>query len=346
MASLMARRGPILPGAARNGALGVLLAGVALMAQPLAAQDTHLLVVGGLGGDAEYRGLFHEWATTLVDAAVQAGVSEERITYLSEKPERDAATIDGESRKEDVSAAIDALAESTASGDVVFIVLIGHGSFRDSEARFNLPGPDLTAAEYAKLLEGLAGRDVVFVNSASASGPFVEALSGPGRTVITATRSGTEKNQTRFGGYFVDGLANAAADTDKNGRVSVLEAFTYARLETERSYETANRLATEHALLDDNGDGEGSGEPSGDGDGSRAGALYFGTGQAAVLAEQSGDSVLVRLQSDKRALEGRIQELRGLQGSLAPDVYQQRLEDLLVELALVDRSIRERAGGG
>lgn len=313
--------------------------------QPVAAQETHLLIVGGLGGDAEYRQLFHEWATGLMDAALQAGVDAERITYLAEKPERDPARIDGESRKEDVGAALSALADSSAGGDVVFVVLIGHGSFRDGEARFNLPGPDLTAAEYATLLDGLAGREVVFVNGASASGPFVEALSGPGRTVITATRTGTERNQTRFAGFFVDGLANATADVDKNGRVSVLEAFNYARLETERSYETANRIATEHALLDDDGDGEGSGDPATGTDGARAGALYFGSGQAAVLAEQSGDTVLVRLQAEKRALEEQIQELQTQQETLTPDEYQQRLEELLVELALVDRSIRDRTGG-
>lgn len=314
-------------------------------ATSLAAQDTHLLVVGGLGGDAEYRALFHEWASKLIDAAGSAGVQEEHTTYLGEKPERDPALFDGEARKEDVTAAITALGESTAAGDVVFVVLIGHGSFRDSEARFNLPGPDLTAAEYSKLLEGLAGREVVFVNTASASGPFVESLSGPGRAVITATRTGTERNQTRFGGFFVDGLANGAADVDKNGRVSVVEAFEYARLETERSYQTANRMATEHALLDDNGDGEGSGEPVEGGDGTRAGTLFFGSGAAAVLAEQSGDTVLVRLQAEKRDLEDQIQKLRGVQETLEPDEYQRQLEELLVELALVDRSIRERTAG-
>lgn len=315
------------------------------LASPAGAQEDHLLVVGGLGGDAEYRALFHEWATDLVEAARSAGIPGENIRYLSEKPERDPARIHGDARKEDVSAALASIARRSSAGDRVFVVLIGHGSFRNGEARFNLPGPDLTAREYGAALDALAGRDVVFVNTASASGPFIEALSGPGRTIITATRSGTEQNQTRFGGYFVAALTDGAADVDKNGRVSVLEAYRYARIETERSYQSANRLATEHALLDDDGDGTGTGETGEAGDGARARGLFFGSGVAARLAEEAGDTTLVRLQREKVALEARIQELRTLQGTLEPATYQARLEELLVELAVLDRSIRARSGG-
>ena len=328
-----------------RGGVALLFVALCGSAGPLAGQADHLLIVGGLGGDAEYRTLFHTWATDLADAAAAAGIPESNIRYLAEKPERAPGRIQGDARKEDVTAALDALASESSAGDRVFIVLIGHGSFRNGEARFNLPGPDLTAAEYGTALDELAGREIVFINTASASGPFVEALSGPGRTVITATRSGTEQNQTRFGGYFVAALTDGAADVDKNGRISVLEAFDFARIETGRSYERENRLATEHALLDDDGDGDGSGEPGPEGDGARARGLYFGTGAAAVLAAESGDTTLVRLQREKADLEARIQQLRDLQGSLEPNEYQRRLEDLLVELAVLDRSIRARTGG-
>ncbi len=334
-----------LPRRVLRAGIWAVLPALAVMGQAEAQQpESHLLVIGGLGGDAEYRALFHQWASDLIEGAARAGIDRSRITYLAEKPERDADRIDGESRREGVEAALRRLTETTTPGDRVFIVLIGHGSFRDSEARFNLPGQDLTAKEYDALLAGLADREVVFVNTASASGPFIEALAGPGRVIVTATRSGRESNQTRFGGFFVAALAEDGADVDKNGRVSVLEAFQYARAETERSYASANRIATEHALFDDDGDGEGSAEPADGGDGARAAAWFFGPGRASVAAAASGDTVLVRLHGQKRDVEARIQALQDRRDTLDPTEYRDLLEELLVELALVDRQIREREG--
>ena len=144
---------------------------------------------------------------------------------------------------------------------MIFVTLIGHGSFAGGTARFNLPGPDLSAADFNAMLQKLPTKQIVFVNTSSSSGPFVEALSGPGRTIVTATRNGAEQYATLFGGFFVDALTSDAADADKNKRVSVLEAFNYAKAEVARAYEREGLLATEHALLDDNGDKEGSQAP-------------------------------------------------------------------------------------
>jgi len=228
------------------------------IAVPAAAQQTHILVVAGLGGDPGYTTKFHEWATTLLDAAANRyEVPLDNLTYLGETPSLAPETIADRSSRENVEAAIDAIATRAEPGDHVVIVLFGHGSFTDA-ARINLPGRDLSADDFAVFLDRLAVEHVTFVNTASASGPFVEKLSGKGRVVMTATRTGGERNASVFGGYFVEAFADGEADADQNkdNRVSMLEAFVFARLRVEQSYDADGRLATEHALLDDNGDGE------------------------------------------------------------------------------------------
>ena len=133
------------------------------------------------------------------------------------------------------------------------------------------------------MLRRLPTRNVVFVNTSSSSGPFVEELSGPGRTIITATRNGAEQFTTLFGGYFVEAFSAEGADADKNKRVSMLEAFRYAKGEVTRAYEREGLLATEHALLDDNGDKQGSQDPMPTGaDGKLAAAMSLGSAADAV----------------------------------------------------------------
>ena len=128
------------------------------------------------------------------------------------------------------------------------MVLIGHGTFTGNVAKFNLPGPDMTAADFEPLLAKVKSKHVVFVNTASASGPFVETLAGPGRTIVAATRNGAERFATLFGGYFVDALAGIEADADKNSRTSVLEAFNFAKREVGVAYEREGILGTEHPI--------------------------------------------------------------------------------------------------
>ena len=202
------------------------------------AQQTHLLVITGLGGDPEYTQQFHQWATTLIDAArTRYEVPSEGITYLGEKPDLAPNLITDRSTRENVEAAIQSIADRASSGDHVVIVFFGHGSFTDA-ARINLPRRDLSAEEFASLLDKLDGQQVTFVNTASASGPFVEWLSGDGRTVMTATKTGGERNAAVFGGYFVDAFSagEEEADQNKDRRVSMLEAFTYARARVVQSY--------------------------------------------------------------------------------------------------------------
>jgi hypothetical protein len=243
--------------------------------------------------------------------------------------------------RERVLASLQDMTRRTRSGDLVVIFLAGHGSHEGAESRINLPGPDLTAAELGVALEPLNDRRVVIVNAASASGDFLPVLSKNGRVVITATKGPYERNATRFGGQFVAAFAAEGADADKNGLVSILEAFLYARRETGRIYESDNRLLTEHAVLDDNGDRQGSAAPGAEGqDGALARTLYLGSAPATRVA--ATDSAGVRIEREARDLETRINALRGRKATMKEEEYQSQLEALLVELALRNEALRAR----
>jgi hypothetical protein len=308
---------------------------------------TFLLVVVGLAGDPEHGKTFQAWGNTLAQAGERLGVAAERLVYLAEPEAAGAIRTSGRATREEITKAMDRFAKEAGPEDVIFITLIGHGSYNGGMARFNLPGPDMAPADFDALLDKLPTKQVVFVNTASASGPFVEALSGPGRTIVTATRSGAEQYATLFGGYFVDALTSAAADLDKNTRVSVLEAFNFARAEVERAYEREGLLVTEHALLDDNGDKEGSQTPgvadkSGkvSADGKVASILSFGVAGDALPA----DPKLRQLYVERRDLERRLEALRLLKESMPPARYTAELESLATAIALKTREIRAAEG--
>ena len=313
----------------------------------LAAQNTHILLISGLGGDPEYTDAFHSWLSRFADAATEKhGIPPERITYLGEKTDLDPTRIRARSTGDNIRAAFVEITASMAPADEVVVLLAGHGTFRDGTARFNIPGPDLTPDEWSGLLAGLGDRRVTFVNTASASGPFVEALSGPNRTIITATRTGRERNMTRFGLHFVDAFADDGADADKDSRISMLEAFGYALREVQREYEGDNQILTEHAVLDDNGDREGSREMDDlEGDGALA-RMVFLASMGGAAGDEAVTPALRALHEEKAAIEARIGELRRVKAQLPLERYEDELETLLVELALKNREIRAAGGSG
>jgi hypothetical protein len=308
---------------------------------PLGAQ-THVIVVTGASGEPKYAASFHATGSALVDALVtKHGLAPDDITYLAENPARDTARIDGRSSKEEVARAIARVSSRARAGDRVLLVLIGHGSHAGSDSRFNLPGPDLTASELGVMIQPLSAMQVAVVNAASASGDFLPALSAKNRVVITATKSSYERNETLFPRYFVAAFTTPGADTDKDERVSLLEAFVYAKREVARAYETDTRLPTEHAMLDDDGDRRGSAEPdprAGDGSLARR-FIVGGAPRAASLA--AGAPETSPLVARKTALEAQVDSLRRRKEFMAPDAYARDLERLLVELARVSQTIRE-----
>ena len=316
----------------------LLLAALLATAPPArAAGDVHLLVASGLPGEPQYGELFRRWAGELVQTAKERlGVAPGQVRWLAGDGE--ATGADGVARRDTVLAALGEVLERSGPGDTVAIVLIGHGTARDGRALFNLPGPDLSADDLAAALEPAGERRVVVVNTAPASAPFVQALSAPGRVVISATGSGAENRHTRFAGPFVEALGGGAADADKDGRVSLLEAFEFARREVARLYEGERRLQTEHALLDDDGDGRGTAEPgAGSSDGGLARSVYL-----AVDLRSDGveDPRVVALEAEARDLLGEIRALKSVRVGLGQEEYDDRLETLLLALAHNRRALR------
>ncbi len=272
-----------------------------------------LLVVVGLTGDPEHATLFDKWGTTLVTSATSLGVPADRIQHLKADPTR-----------ADVEQAIARIGKAAGADDVVFVVLIGHGTFDGRVPKFNLKGPDLAPADLEAMLKGVASKRLVLVNTTSASGPFKDAMAGPNRTIVTATRNGSEQFATLFGGYFVDAFASEAADLDKNRRVTVQEAYEFAQREVTKAYERTGLLATEHSVLDDTGKL----------------APVFALGTAGGEA-QSSDPKVRALQVERRELEQQVESLKVLKGSLDPAKYEAELERLVTALALKTRELRQ-----
>ena len=332
-------------------ALAILLAGGAWVvggATPAGAQQLHVVIVVGLAGDPDHGEAFHRWATQLLDTARERyGIPDSNIVLLAEAPERDPERIHGRSTRENVTDALQSVAARATAEDNVLVLLIGHGSTDGRDARFNLPGPDLTAGDFAALIEKISARSVAFVNASSASGAFIEPLAAPGRAVVTATRNAAERYATLFGGPFVAALAGdaaAAADRDKNGRVSILEAFEYARSEVARTYEREGLLQTEHAVLDDNGDGQASDEPQPDGPDGQLAAMFYLDVAGHTAGAVPADPALRALYAERQALEQRVEGLKLLKSGMDPADYNRELERTLVDLARSSRAIRELEG--
>lgn len=234
--------------------LGPLIAlAAATASSSLLAEDTapvrQLIVVRGASGSAEYGQQFDAWTDRWLDAAKKSDVKSLRVGPR-EKEDGEPKTADRDQIKEALSAATDTKAAE------LWLVLIGHGTFDGKTARFNLRGPDIATDELKQWLSARRGRTCI-INCASSSGPFLAGLSGENRVVVTAAKSGAEQNFARFGDYISAAISNSEHDLDKDGQTSLFEAFLIASRQTEQFYSSDGRLETEHAVLDDNGDGEG-----------------------------------------------------------------------------------------
>jgi hypothetical protein len=298
-------------------------------ATPLLAQDTHLLVIVGVGGDEDHVKAFNKYALAIEDAAKKHGMPDANMTYLGENPDQSGGRMKARSTRENVTKAFTDLAAQVKANDDLFVVLIGHGSFDGKMAAFNLPGPDLTADDYGALLKKFPTQKIVFVNTASSSGAFVQALAGPARTIVTATRTGGERNETRFAQYFVEAFDTDSADRDRNGRVSVQEAFDYAAQKVKAVYEQEGHILTEHATLDDSAQGK------------LASAQFLAPERSRTVAAQSLDPAYRTLLEQRDGLERQVADLRLRKDSMDAKQYDDQLEKLLTDLALKTRAIRD-----
>ena len=301
-----------------------------------------LLIVVGLAGDPEHGKTFHKWGTTLAQASERLGVAKENLAFLVDAPAEGDEKVTGRATKEEVAKALEGFGARASADDTVFVVLIGHGTYDGRSAKFNMPGPDMTGADFNALFAKLPTKQIVFIDTTSASGPFLADVSAPNRTVVTATRNGAEQYAALFGGFFIDALTSEAADNDKNKRVSVLEAFQFAKGEVAKAYEREGLLATEHALLDDNGDKDGSQDPAATGkDGRTANIVSLG---AVGSDNLPSDPKLRALYLERRDLERRVESLRLLKESMEPGRYSSELEKLVTAMALKTREIRTAEG--
>lgn len=170
---------------------------------------------------------------------------------------------------------------------------------------------------------------MVFVNTASASGAFLPAVAGPGRTIVTATKTGGEKNETRFATYFVEAYETEAADRDRNGRVSVLEAFDYAKARVAKAFEQDGTLLTEHATLDDGSEGN------------VAATLFLAPAEGAAASTLDLTNPAIRdLVRERDALEQQVAGLKLRKADMDPAQYEQELEQLLLALAEKSRALQ------
>lgn len=314
----------------------VILVGAMLLAAAEArAEERWALLLSGASGGPKYAEQMREWRATLASALVDRyGFAADKVRVFV-----DETVKTGEQGTADnVRKAMGELRKQLTREDLLMIVLIGHGTFDGDSAKFNLVGPDLTAADWGGLLNGMTGR-LVIVNTTEASFPFLERLSGPNRVVITATDSAAQKYATVFPDYFAKAMREASSDLDKNGRTSIFEVFAATSAAVKQHYEQRGQLTTERAIIDDNGDGVGREAEAPGPDGGLARLLYLDaeTPAAASNPELAG---LIRR---RRELEFEAEALKLKKGVMPGPAWEAEFETLMIELAKVSREIRARS---
>lgn len=290
-----------------------------MLAAGLLQAETIYLTVAGLGGEPDYEKRFAQHALDL-----------QKLTGGE-------ALYGPKATKAGLQAALERVAGAAKSDDFFVLTLVGHGTYDGLTYKFNIPGEDVTAEELRLWLDRIPARQMVVVMT-SASGGAMETLRRENRVVVTATRSGTEKNAVVFSRFWVEALRDGSADTDKNETVSALEAYKYSDQKTAKFYETANRLATEHPLLEDTGKGAGVRMPGPEnGEGLLAGRFplqKLGATQAAYR-----DPAKQALLKRKEELEDKIDRLKYEKAAMPLDEYKKRLQALLLDLANVQEGL-------
>ena len=294
--------------------IAALALAAALAVAPAAHAELYYLIVGGLGGEQKYQEQFDKQVKDLA-AVARRTTGDARVTVL---------TGEGATR-EALEKSLASLKTKTKPADSLAVVLVGHGSYDGEAYKLNLPGPDIDGAALLELLAAVPARSQLIVNTTSASGATLDNWAGEGRTLITATRSGFERNVTRFAAHWTKALADGSADVNKNGVITAQEAFDNASREVEDAFKAAGTLATEHPQI--KGDG----------------AARFVVARLAS-APAPTTPALTALDREKTALEQQIEELRLRRSSMQNDAYLDELQALLVRLADVQSKIDEEQG--
>jgi hypothetical protein len=300
---------------------------VLLAAAISARADTFYLTIAGLGGEPEYEQRFSGWAKDL-----------DKLLHTAEPNAKIVTLFGPDATRAKLESSLRDIAKQSKADDSVIFMLIGHGGYDEVDYKFNIPGPDISAGDLAALLDKLPAKRQLVVNMTSASGGSLSALEKPGRVVITATKSGGEKNATYFTRFWIEGLRDPAADADKNEIISALEAFRYAEQKTAKFFDSQKRLATEHPIIEDTGKGEGSKDPSpANGEGLVAGrfpVLHLG-----AVAAQVNDPEKLKLLKHKEEVEQKIDELKYQKAAMALDDYRKQMQAHLLDLAQTQEAL-------
>ncbi len=314
--------------------MSAVLAGLLMPGVASAQSGRYALVVAGASGEEQYATMHRTWVDTLTGVLRDTfGLPADHLVVLTETPKPGEAA----SNAVNVKAALAKLVPRVTKDDVLLVMLIGHGSGSGPEAKFNLVGPDLTAAEWKTLLDPVAGR-VAFVDASSASAGFLKTMAGKDRIVITATNSPAQVYHPLFAQAFIEALTSSAADLDKNERISLWEAFVYATKLVEQHYQRAGTLATEHAVLDDSGEGTGRDAAAPAAGATLATLTYLDAPHVATSADPAVQALIDR----REALTKEIDDLRSRQSSMPAVEYQQQFEKLALDLAQVSAQLRKQ----
>jgi hypothetical protein len=308
-------------------ASSVFCAGALLLSALPAQAAGYFVTVAGLGGEPDYEQRFTAMATDL-DKILKGSGGEVHVYTLT----GDQAT------REHLTQTLAQVAREAKPDDEFTLTLIGHGTYDGTEYKFNLPGPDVTAAELAALCDRISAKRQLIVNTTSASGASVAAFEKPGRAIVTATKSGTEKNATVFARYWVEALRDPTADANKNDTISALEAFEYADRKTAAFYESQKRLATEHPTFEDTGKSDPVRAPSTD-NGEGLFLSNFPLARLGSAQKAASDPAKRELLAKKESLEEKIDTLKYQKAAMAPDDYKEQLTSALLELARVQEEL-------
>ena len=314
----------------------LLLAAIVLTSPaPAAAETRWAVVISGASGGEKYAEQMRGWREGLRSAMVDRyGFKAEHVRLLVDE----SASTGEKGSADNVRKVFTEIKKAGTKDDFVLVILLGHGTYDGDAAKFNLVGPDLTAKDWTDMLAGMPGR-LALVNTTEASFPFLESLTAKGRVVITATDSAAQKYATVFPEYFVKAIREASTDLDKNGRTSLCEVFAAASAAVKQHYEQNGQLATERAVLDDNGDGKGREATAEGPDGGVARMSYLDAESAA----ESASPEIAALAKRRRTLEMQAEEHKQLKGVMPDGEWNATFEKLMLELAQVSAEIRKKS---
>ena len=286
--------------------------------------NSSALIISGVPGDEEHAQKFNKWAESTRKLLVDKfGFAGDRVIVLADK----------NSAKAEITKAFDKLKTQLKPADEFFLFMIGHGSY-DADYKFNIFGPDFTGADYGQMLNALKVSRIVVVNGTSASGGALESMAGKNRIIITATKSGHEANEPLFYEHFLKALQDPAADEDKDGKVSIWEAFKFAADDVDRFYKEEGRLATEHPQISDNG------SPMTDNKAKEPPVLARVTTFQVDRPVTVSDPKLQALLNERHDIEQKIEALKIDKAITPQDVYDKQMEDLLIQLATKNQEIK------